>query len=74
VPVFLLTMFFLNGWSLLMNSLDRLCVVAFPLYYYTHSKRIAYSLIVTLYAITIIAVTFTVMASLIEPIRYVSHF
>ncbi|EFO14617.1 hypothetical protein LOAG_13900 [Loa loa] len=67
-------MFFLNGWSLLMNSVDRLCVVASPLYYYTHSKRIAYSLIVAQYAITIFAVTFTAMASLIEPIRYISHF
>uniref|UniRef100_A0A1I7W1N0 G_PROTEIN_RECEP_F1_2 domain-containing protein n=1 Tax=Loa loa TaxID=7209 RepID=A0A1I7W1N0_LOALO len=74
VPIFLLSMFFLDGWGLLMNSAERLTVVAFPLFYYTHSKRIAYSLIVTQYAITIIAITFTAMESLIEPIRYVSHF
>ncbi|KAM3719719.1 Mitochondrial group I intron splicing factor [Dirofilaria immitis] len=74
VPVFLLTTFSLNGWSLLMNSVERLCVVAYPIYYYTHSKRIICSLIIAQYTITIIVVTSTILASLVEPIRYVSNF
>nr|CDP95308.1 Bm1295 [Brugia malayi] len=74
VPIFLLTMFFVDGWSLLMNSVERFCVVAFPMYYYTHSKRIIFALITIQYAITAIAVIFTVVASLIEPKRYISHF
>ncbi|MCP9261421.1 hypothetical protein DINM_004789 [Dirofilaria immitis] len=74
VPIFLLTTLSLNGWSLLMNSVERLCVVAYPLYYYTHSKRIICSLIIAQYMITMIAITSTVLASLVEPIRYVSNF
>ncbi|KAK6103526.1 putative integral membrane protein [Brugia pahangi] len=74
VPIFLLTMFFVDGWSLLMNSVERFCVVAFPMYYYTHSKRIIFALITIQYAITAIAVIFTAVASLIEPKRYISHF
>ncbi|KAK6103523.1 putative integral membrane protein [Brugia pahangi] len=67
-------MSFLNGWSLLMNSVERFCVVAFPMYYYIHSKRLIFALITIQYAITAIAVIFTVVASLIEPKRYISHF
>ncbi|VIO93552.1 Uncharacterized protein BM_BM1205 [Brugia malayi] len=74
VAIFFLSMSFLNGWSLLMNSVERFCVVAFPIYYYTHSKRIIFALITIQYAITAIAVIFTVVASLIEPKRYISHF
>uniref|UniRef100_A0A0R3RNH8 G_PROTEIN_RECEP_F1_2 domain-containing protein n=1 Tax=Elaeophora elaphi TaxID=1147741 RepID=A0A0R3RNH8_9BILA len=72
--LFLLTMTFLNGWSLLMNSVERLCVVAFPVYYYTHCERIAHSLIVVQYTITVIVMSLTIMASFIEPMRYVSYF
>uniref|UniRef100_A0AAF5PWU2 G-protein coupled receptors family 1 profile domain-containing protein n=2 Tax=Wuchereria bancrofti TaxID=6293 RepID=A0AAF5PWU2_WUCBA len=74
LPIFLLTMLFVDGWSLLMNSVERFCVVAFPLYYYTHNKQIIFALIITQYAITAIAVFFTAVASLIEPKRYISHF
>uniref|UniRef100_A0A0R3S7C5 G_PROTEIN_RECEP_F1_2 domain-containing protein n=1 Tax=Elaeophora elaphi TaxID=1147741 RepID=A0A0R3S7C5_9BILA len=74
VSLFLLTMTFLNGWSLLMNSAERFCVVAFPIYYYIHSKQIAYSLIALQYVIAITAVTCAILASFIEPTRYISHF
>ncbi|KAK6113555.1 putative integral membrane protein [Brugia pahangi] len=74
VAIFFLSMSFLNGWSLLMNSVERFCVVAFPMYYYIHSKRLIFALITIQYAITAIAVIFTVVASLIEPKRYISHF
>uniref|UniRef100_A0A8R1XSW5 G-protein coupled receptors family 1 profile domain-containing protein n=1 Tax=Onchocerca volvulus TaxID=6282 RepID=A0A8R1XSW5_ONCVO len=74
VPLFLLTTFLLNGYSLLMNSADRLCVVTFPVYYYIHQKQLTCSLIVAQYVITIIAVGSTVIASLAEPKRYISHF
>uniref|UniRef100_A0A1I8EEG5 G-protein coupled receptors family 1 profile domain-containing protein n=1 Tax=Wuchereria bancrofti TaxID=6293 RepID=A0A1I8EEG5_WUCBA len=74
LPIFFLSMSFLNGWSLLMNSVERFCVVAFPLYYYTHNKRIIFALIITQYAITAIAIIFTAVASLIESKRYISHF
>uniref|UniRef100_A0A8R1XRP9 G-protein coupled receptors family 1 profile domain-containing protein n=1 Tax=Onchocerca volvulus TaxID=6282 RepID=A0A8R1XRP9_ONCVO len=57
-----------------MNSIERLCVVAFPIYYYTRSIRISYSLIIAQYTITVIAITFTVVASLIEPTRHISNF
>ncbi|VDO50868.1 unnamed protein product [Onchocerca flexuosa] len=52
-----------------MNSTDRLCVVAFPLYYYIHITQISYSLIIAQYMITIIAITSIAAASLIEPTR-----
>ncbi|KAL3995459.1 putative integral membrane protein [Acanthocheilonema viteae] len=55
-----------------MHSADRLSVVAFPLYYYTHNTRISYSLIAAQYVITSIAVISTVIASLIEPTRQIS--
>uniref|UniRef100_A0A0R3RNU5 G_PROTEIN_RECEP_F1_2 domain-containing protein n=1 Tax=Elaeophora elaphi TaxID=1147741 RepID=A0A0R3RNU5_9BILA len=74
VSISLLTMFFLNGWSLLMNSAERFCVVAYPIYYYTHSKQITYLLIVAEYIITIVAITLTALASFIEPIRFVSNY
>ncbi|KAM3718275.1 Free fatty acid receptor [Dirofilaria immitis] len=74
IPTLLLTAYFLNGFSLLMNSIERFCVVAFPIYYYTQSIRISYSLIIAQYIITIIAITSTVVASLIEPSRQVSDF
>ncbi|EJW77331.1 hypothetical protein WUBG_11758 [Wuchereria bancrofti] len=74
LPIFFLSMSFLNGWSLLMNSVERFCVVAFTLYYYTHNKRIIFALIITQYAITAIAIIFTAVASLIESKRYISHF
>ncbi|VDM96712.1 unnamed protein product [Onchocerca ochengi] len=57
-----------------MNSADRLCVVTFPVYYYIHQKQLTCSLIVAQYVITIIAVGSTVIASLPEPMRYISHF
>ncbi|MCP9263956.1 hypothetical protein DINM_007313 [Dirofilaria immitis] len=69
IPILLLTSFFLNGWNLLMNSVERLCVIAFPLYYYTHSTQISYSLVIIQYLITVIAITSTAVASLIEPSR-----
>uniref|UniRef100_A0AAF5PWY5 G-protein coupled receptors family 1 profile domain-containing protein n=1 Tax=Wuchereria bancrofti TaxID=6293 RepID=A0AAF5PWY5_WUCBA len=71
--LFFINVFF-HGWSLLMNSVERFCVVAFPLYYYTHNKRIIFALIITQYAITAIAIIFTAVASLIESKRYISHF
>ncbi|CAG9531146.1 unnamed protein product [Cercopithifilaria johnstoni] len=74
VHTFLLTLFFLNGWSLLMHSLERLCVVAFPIYYYKKSARISYSLIAAQYIIAIIEITSTVIASLIESPRRISNF
>ncbi|KAM3718187.1 Acyl transferase [Dirofilaria immitis] len=74
IPILLLTSFFLNGWNLLMNSVERLCVIAFPLYYYTHSTQISYSLVIIQYLITVIAITSTAVASLIEPSRQVSNF
>ncbi|CAG9539257.1 unnamed protein product [Cercopithifilaria johnstoni] len=74
VYTFLLTVFFLNGWSLLMHSLERLCVVAFPLYYYKKSTRIIYSLIAAQNIIAIIEITCTVIATLIEPARRISNF
>uniref|UniRef100_A0A0R3RNZ0 G_PROTEIN_RECEP_F1_2 domain-containing protein n=1 Tax=Elaeophora elaphi TaxID=1147741 RepID=A0A0R3RNZ0_9BILA len=55
-----------------MNSVERLCVVAYPIYYYTHSARISYSLIAIQYVITIVAMASTTVASLIEPTRLVS--
>uniref|UniRef100_A0A8R1XRC8 7TM_GPCR_Srx domain-containing protein n=1 Tax=Onchocerca volvulus TaxID=6282 RepID=A0A8R1XRC8_ONCVO len=74
VSTLLLTTYFLNGFSLLMNSIERLCVVAFPIYYYTRSIRISYSLIIAQYTITVIAITSIVVASLIEPPRHISNF
>ncbi|KAL3995458.1 putative integral membrane protein [Acanthocheilonema viteae] len=74
LSILLLTALSLNGFSLLMNSADRLSVVAFPLYYYTHNTRISYSLIAAQYVITSIAVISTVIASLIEPTRQISNF
>ncbi|OZC11727.1 hypothetical protein X798_00907 [Onchocerca flexuosa] len=74
VPILLLTTFFLNGWSLLMSSAERFFAVAYPAYYYTHTKQVIYPLIVMQYTITIIAVTSVIPASLTEPTRYVSHF
>uniref|UniRef100_A0A0R3S5I4 G_PROTEIN_RECEP_F1_2 domain-containing protein n=1 Tax=Elaeophora elaphi TaxID=1147741 RepID=A0A0R3S5I4_9BILA len=47
-----------------MNSAERFCVVAFPIYYYTHSKQIA--LIAIKYMFIIIAVICTILASFIE--------
>ncbi|KAL3994056.1 putative integral membrane protein [Acanthocheilonema viteae] len=73
LPLFLLATFFLNGWSLLMNSAERLCVVAYPLYYYAHNKQVVYSLIAIQYIITIIALSSTAWASFTDPIRYISH-
>ncbi|KAL3994057.1 putative integral membrane protein [Acanthocheilonema viteae] len=73
LPFFLLATFFLNGWSLLMNSAERLCVVAYPLYYYAHNKQVVYSLIAIQYIITIIALSSTAWASFTDPIRYISH-
>uniref|UniRef100_A0A8R1TN45 G-protein coupled receptors family 1 profile domain-containing protein n=1 Tax=Onchocerca volvulus TaxID=6282 RepID=A0A8R1TN45_ONCVO len=70
----LFTSNFLIGLCLLMNSMERLCVVAFPIYYYTHSTRIIYSLIAAQYVIAIIAITSTATASLIEPTRNISNF
>ncbi|VDN95669.1 unnamed protein product [Brugia pahangi] len=74
IPVLLLTVLCLDGLSLLTNSLERFCVVAFPIYYYAHSTRISYSLITAQYVITITVVTAAVIASLIEPIRLISKF
>ncbi|EFO21496.2 hypothetical protein LOAG_06992 [Loa loa] len=74
IPIFLFTAEFLSGWSLLMNSAERLSVVAFPIYYYTHNMHINYSLIATHYGITVTAVTTAVVASLIEPSRRISNF
>uniref|UniRef100_A0A8R1XLR9 G-protein coupled receptors family 1 profile domain-containing protein n=1 Tax=Onchocerca volvulus TaxID=6282 RepID=A0A8R1XLR9_ONCVO len=74
VPIFLLTTFFLNGWSLLMSSAERFFVIAYPTYYYIHTKQIIYSLIVIQYTTAVIAVTSAAPASLTEPIRHVSHF
>uniref|UniRef100_A0A8R1XN10 G_PROTEIN_RECEP_F1_2 domain-containing protein n=1 Tax=Onchocerca volvulus TaxID=6282 RepID=A0A8R1XN10_ONCVO len=74
VPTLLLMSYLLNGTSLLMNSVERLCVVTFPLYYYIHSRRISYSLIAVQYVITIIMIASTVVASLIEPTRRISNF
>uniref|UniRef100_A0A2K6VJ25 G_PROTEIN_RECEP_F1_2 domain-containing protein n=1 Tax=Onchocerca volvulus TaxID=6282 RepID=A0A2K6VJ25_ONCVO len=73
VPI-LLTAYLLNGTSLLMNSIERISVITFPLYYYKHGKRISYSLIAAQYVITITVITSTVIASLIEPTRRVSNF
>ncbi|VDK83159.1 unnamed protein product [Litomosoides sigmodontis] len=73
LSILLLTVLCLNGMSLLMNSAERLCVVMFPIYYYTHNTRISYSLIAAQYAVTFIVVFATVVATLIEPIRYVSN-
>ncbi|CAG9530766.1 unnamed protein product [Cercopithifilaria johnstoni] len=74
VYTFLLTLFFLNGWSLLVHSLERFCVVTFPIYYYKKSTRISHALIAAQYIITIIVITSTVIASLIEPPRRISNF
>lgn len=74
ISVLFFTSHFLNGLSLLTNSLERFCVVAFPIYYYAHSTRISYSLITAQYVITITVVTAAVIASLIEPIRLISKF
>uniref|UniRef100_A0A8R1XPE4 G-protein coupled receptors family 1 profile domain-containing protein n=1 Tax=Onchocerca volvulus TaxID=6282 RepID=A0A8R1XPE4_ONCVO len=74
IPVFLITAYLLNGTSLLINSLERFCAVAFPIYYYTHTMRINYSLITAQYVITIILITSTVVASLIEPSRHISNY
>uniref|UniRef100_A0A8R1TL93 G-protein coupled receptors family 1 profile domain-containing protein n=1 Tax=Onchocerca volvulus TaxID=6282 RepID=A0A8R1TL93_ONCVO len=73
-PILLLTSYLLNGLSLLMNSMERISVITFPLYYYKHGKRISYSLIAAQYVITITVITSTVIASLIEPTRRVSNF
>uniref|UniRef100_A0A8R1XM32 G-protein coupled receptors family 1 profile domain-containing protein n=1 Tax=Onchocerca volvulus TaxID=6282 RepID=A0A8R1XM32_ONCVO len=62
IPILLLTSYFLNGLCLLMNSMERLCVVAFPIYYYTHSKQIICSLIAAQYVIAIIVITSTATA------------
>ncbi|VDM11716.1 unnamed protein product [Wuchereria bancrofti] len=74
VPIFLFTTEFLSGWSLLMNSVERLFVVALPIYYYTHNTRITYSIIVAHYGITATAVITAVTASLIEPARRISNY
>ncbi|VDN85874.1 unnamed protein product [Brugia pahangi] len=74
VPIFLFTAEFLSGWSLLMNSVERLFVVAFPIYYYTHNTRITHSVIAAHYGITATAITTAVTASLIEPARRISNF
>uniref|UniRef100_A0A8R1TMU5 G-protein coupled receptors family 1 profile domain-containing protein n=1 Tax=Onchocerca volvulus TaxID=6282 RepID=A0A8R1TMU5_ONCVO len=74
VPIFLLTAFLLNGMSLLMNSVERIIVVTFPLYYYVHSRRISFSLIAAQYLITFIAVASATIASLIGPTRRISNF
>ncbi|KAK6104714.1 putative integral membrane protein [Brugia pahangi] len=74
VPLLLLTAYSLNGLSLLMNSMERFSVVAFPIYYYTHSTRICYSVIAAQYTITIVAITTTTVASFIEPARRISNF
>uniref|UniRef100_A0AAF5PZI9 G-protein coupled receptors family 1 profile domain-containing protein n=1 Tax=Wuchereria bancrofti TaxID=6293 RepID=A0AAF5PZI9_WUCBA len=74
MSILIFTSYFLNGLSLLTNSLERFCVVAFPIYYYTHSTRISYSLITAQYVITITAITVAVIASLIEPTRLISKF
>ncbi|VBB25329.1 unnamed protein product [Acanthocheilonema viteae] len=74
MPILLFSTYFLNGVSLLINSVERLCVVALPIYYYTNSIRINYALIVIQYTITIIAITVTAVASLIEPSRRISNF
>ncbi|VDM12232.1 unnamed protein product [Wuchereria bancrofti] len=74
VPLLPLTAYSLNGLSLLMNSMERFSVVAFPIYYYTHSTRICYSVIAAQYTITIIAITITAVASFIEPARRISNF
>ncbi|KAK6104709.1 putative integral membrane protein [Brugia pahangi] len=74
VPLLLLTAYSLNGLSLLMNSMERFSVVAFPIYYYTHSTRICYSVIAAQYTITIIAITTITVASFIEPARRISNF
>ncbi|KAL3995513.1 putative integral membrane protein [Acanthocheilonema viteae] len=73
VPLLLFTSEFMSGWSLLMNSVERFSVVAFPIYYYTHSTRINYSIIAAQYTITVIAVTTAVTASMIEPARSISN-
>ncbi|CAG9529948.1 unnamed protein product [Cercopithifilaria johnstoni] len=74
VPIILpLAVLCVNGISLLMNSAERLSVVAFPVYYYIHNARINYSLIAAQYVITVIAVIITATASLIEPTRQISN-
>lgn len=73
VPILLLTLLFLNGWTLLMNAAERFCAVAFPIYYYTHSTGISYSLIAAQYAITFIVIGSTTTASLIEPARRIPN-
>lgn len=70
-PLSLLSVFTLNGLNLLMNSVERLCVVAFPIQYYKNSKRIAYSLIVIQYVTALMAIASTLEATFAEPIRYV---
>uniref|UniRef100_A0A8R1TIF7 G-protein coupled receptors family 1 profile domain-containing protein n=1 Tax=Onchocerca volvulus TaxID=6282 RepID=A0A8R1TIF7_ONCVO len=74
VTILLLAAYFVDGFSLLMNSTERLCVVAFPLYYYFHSIRISYLLIIAQYVITIIAITSVAVASLIQSSRRISNF
>ncbi|MCP9263855.1 hypothetical protein DINM_007223 [Dirofilaria immitis] len=74
VPILILTAYLLDGLGLLINSIERLSIVAFPLYYYAHNKRINYSLIIAQYLIAFVAITSTVVASLIEPIRRISNF
>uniref|UniRef100_A0A8R1TNK2 G-protein coupled receptors family 1 profile domain-containing protein n=1 Tax=Onchocerca volvulus TaxID=6282 RepID=A0A8R1TNK2_ONCVO len=74
MTILLLAAYFVDGFSLLMNSTERLCVVAFPLYYYFHSIRISYLLIIAQYVITIIAITSVAVASLIQSSRRISNF
>ncbi|EJW77236.1 hypothetical protein WUBG_11855, partial [Wuchereria bancrofti] len=66
VPIFLFTTEFLSGWSLLMNSVERLFVVALPIYYYTHNTRITYSIIVAHYGITATAASIRVFNTLLR--------
>uniref|UniRef100_A0A0R3RLX1 G_PROTEIN_RECEP_F1_2 domain-containing protein n=1 Tax=Elaeophora elaphi TaxID=1147741 RepID=A0A0R3RLX1_9BILA len=74
VSTFILTMCFVNGMSLLMNSTERLFAVAFPIYYYTHSAQISYSLIAAQYVVGIIATILVVIERLIEPAEQISNF
>uniref|UniRef100_A0A8R1TMM0 G-protein coupled receptors family 1 profile domain-containing protein n=1 Tax=Onchocerca volvulus TaxID=6282 RepID=A0A8R1TMM0_ONCVO len=74
VTLLLLAAYFVDGFSLLMNSIERLCAVTFPIYYYIHITRISYSLIIAQYVITIIAITSIVIASFIQPSRRISNF
>lgn len=65
-------MLMLNGFGLLVNSIDRLLVITFPILYYHHNKKIVTILLILLYSVVLLAMAIFIVIELLLPRRLVS--